>query len=339
MLKFYKSATNLFVSDKCNEGILLTKIFFATDIHGSERCFRKFISAGKFYKADVLVLGGDLTGKAIIPIVKQSDDNYTSYFIDTKYSFKTRKELEEFMERVRASGYYPCMLNKDEAEVIAKDKSALNALFKRLMIETLEKWLELCEQHLKGTNIKVFITGGNDDDAAVEETLKKMERKNVIYCEEKILWIDDAHEMISTGYSNLTPFECPRDIPEEELSKKIEEIATKVENMENCVFNFHCPPHESGLDLAPELDKTLKPIIRGGKLNLVPCGSIAVANAIKKHQPLLGLHGHIHESPGVAKIGRTLCVNPGSEYTEGILKGVIVNLDKKGVKGYVLTSG
>jgi Icc-related predicted phosphoesterase len=319
--------------------LIVTRLFFATDIHGSERCFRKFINAGKFYKAETLILGGDLTGKAIIPIIYQSNGTYTSHLIGTKYLLKTQKELSEFEERVRATGYYPCILTKEESERIANDKSLLEALFRRLMLETLERWIELCEEHLKGTTIKVFVTGGNDDEPIVEDFLKKVAKENIVYCEGKVVWIDDAHEMISTGYSNLTPFECPRDIPEEELAKKIEEIAAKVESMENCIFNLHCPPYESGLDLAPELDKNLKPVIRGGKYNYVPCGSTAVLNAIKKYQPLLGLHGHIHESPGAVRIGRTLCINPGSEYTEGILKGTIVNLDKKGLKGHVLTSG
>src|SRR6266568_2674048 len=50
-----------------------TTIFFATDIHGSERCFIKFINAAKFYQADVLILGGDITGKAMVPIVRQAN--------------------------------------------------------------------------------------------------------------------------------------------------------------------------------------------------------------------------------------------------------------------------
>ncbi|MBS7646498.1 MAG: metallophosphoesterase [Candidatus Bathyarchaeia archaeon] len=317
----------------------MSRLFFATDIHGSERCFRKFINAGRFYKADVLILGGDLTGKAIIPIVHQPDGTYVSHFIGTKYVLKNPKELNDFEDRVRGAGYYPCVLTPEESERIASDKSVLGTLFKRLIIETLERWIALCKEHLRGTNVKVFVTGGNDDEPMVEDLLKKTEDDNIVYCEGKVVWVDDSHEMISTGYSNLTPFECPRDVPEEVLAKKIEEVVSKVENMENCIFNMHCPPYGSGLDLAPELDKNLKPVIIGGKYNFIPCGSTAVMNAIKHYQPLLGLHGHIHESPGAVKIGRTLCINPGSEYTEGILKGTVVNLDKKGIKGYILTSG
>ncbi len=45
------------------------RVFFATDIHGSDVCWRKFLNAGKFHKADVLIMGGDMTGKAMVPIV------------------------------------------------------------------------------------------------------------------------------------------------------------------------------------------------------------------------------------------------------------------------------
>ena len=72
---------------------------------------------------------------------------------------------------------------------------------------------------------------------------------------------------------------------------------------------------------------------------LTSVGSTAVRSAIEKFQPLLGLHGHIHESKGSIKIGRTLCVNPGSEYSEGVLKGVMMNLDEKGVRSFQFTSG
>ncbi|MEM1586644.1 MAG: metallophosphoesterase [Candidatus Bathyarchaeia archaeon] len=317
----------------------MVKLFFATDVHGSERCFRKFINTWRFYKVDVLILGGDLTGKAIIPIIDNMDKTYTSYFIGTKYILKNQKELEEFKQKVRDSGYYPHVLSRGEAEELSTDRTKVDVLFKNVMLDSLRRWLELCENHLKGTNVKIYVTGGNDDDEKVIDLLEKLQTENIIYCEGKAVQIDDYHEMISSGYSNPTPFKCPRDIAEEELSQKIRQVIEKVNKIENTIFNFHCPPFNSGLDLAPELDENLRPKVRGGRVNFIPCGSIAVRKAIEEFQPLLGLHGHIHESPGVTRIGRTLCINPGSEYTEGILKGAIINLDKGRIKGYALVSG
>jgi Icc-related predicted phosphoesterase len=116
-------------------------------------------------------------------------------------------------------------------------------------------------------------------------------------------------------------------------------MVSKVHDMRNCIFNLHVPPYDCGLDTCPKLDENLKPVYAGSEIMTISSGSKAVRNAIEKHQPVLGLHGHIHESRGFVKIGRTLCLNPGSEYTEGMLRGVVVDLDEKGVKNYLLTVG
>jgi hypothetical protein len=108
-----------------------------------------------------------------------------------------------------------------------------------------------------------------------------------------------------------------------------------VKNYETSIFNFHVPPHGYSLDLCPKLDENLT-MAADEKIH---AGSLGAKRAIEKFQPLLGLHGHIHESRGAQKAGRTLLINPGSEYSEGILKGVILMLDKKKVKDYVFTSG
>ncbi|MEM3571666.1 MAG: hypothetical protein QW589_07055, partial [Candidatus Bathyarchaeia archaeon] len=157
--------------------------------------------------------------------------------------------------------------------------------------------------------------------------------------EGKCVLIDEEHEMISTGYANITPWHCPRDIPEEELEKKIEEMVTKIENMSTAIFCFHVPPYGTKLDQAPKLDEKLQIVIEGGHVVMTSAGSVAVRKAIEKYQPLLGLHGHIHESRAFDKIGRTMCFNPGSEYGEGIFHGALINLDKDKVKGYMLMTG
>jgi len=314
----------------------VTRIFFACDVHGSEVCFRKFISAGKFYKANVVILGGDLTGKRVIPVVERPDGVSVARFLDKKYILKTPEELNELEKLIRASGCYPYSVSQEEAGELS-DKSKLDEVFLHLMIESMTRWVSLVEEHLRGTGIKCFIMPGNDDYFELDSVLE--ESNFVLNPEGKVVEIDRDHEMISTGCSNITPWKCPRDVPEDELRKIIDEMASRVKNMENCVFNLHCPPFDSGLDMAPELDENLKPIVRGGQIHQIPVGSITVRDEIKKFKPLLGLHGHIHESKGACRIERTLCLNPGSEYTEGMLRGAIVDVDKKGVKGYLLTSG
>jgi len=148
--------------------------------------------------------------------------------------------------------------------------------------------------------------------------------------------------MISVGISTPTPWKTPREVSEEELGKMIEEMALKVPDMQKAIFNFHDPPKDSTLDTCPMLDWDQDPpaqITQGGQVVLFGAGSVAVRDAIEKHKPMLGLHGHIHESQSVAKIGRTTCINPGSEYAEGVLRGCIVNIVDGEVQGYQMTSG
>jgi len=213
----------------------------------------------------------------------------------------------------------------------------VNELFSRLMIETVERWIRLAEERLGNSGVKCFITPGNDDQLVIDSVLRKS--NSVFNPEGTVACLDDTHEMISTGYSNITPWKCPRDISEEELATKIESMIYQVKVVDSCVFNFHCPPFDSGLDTAPQIDDSLRPVMKGGTQMTIPAGSTAVRDAIEKSQPLLGLHGHIHESRAVAKLGRTHCFNPGSEYTEGILRGVLVDLDRKGLKRHIFTSG
>lgn len=315
----------------------LFKILFATDAHGSEPVFLKWLNAGKIHKADAIVMGGDITGKLIIPLVEQSDGTFTAEFMGTKFTAKSKEEVEGLEKKIRTSGFYPYRTIPERMQELKQDSQKVDELFNELMVGTVARWIRVAEERLKGTGIKCYVMPGNDDQLVVDEVIEKSDY--VVNPEGKVVQLDENHEMISTGYSNITPWKCPRDIPEEELEKKIESIASRVRNMQNCVFNFHCPPYETSLDVAPKLDENLKPVVSGGQVIEAHVGSASVRKAIERHQPLLGMHGHIHESKGTFKIGRTFCINPGSEYTEGILRCVLVVVDEKSVKSFLPISG
>jgi len=306
-------------------------------VHGSDVCFLKFINAAKFYQANVLILGGDLTGKMIVPIVDQGNGVSVADFLGTREEIRTAEEKAGLEKRIRNSGYYPYTTDKAEFEKLQADKNLVDELFSKVMAEGVKRWVGIAEERLKGSNVKCYISPGNDDRFDIDEVLKASDV--VIYPEDVVLNIDGNHEMITSGWCSTTPWKSPREVPEPELIKKFQPMIDKVQNMDNAIFNIHNPPYETPIDLAPELDENLKPVIKGGSISMIHVGSQTVRKVIEQYKPLLGIHGHIHESRGFVKIGRTLCINPGSEYGEGILRGAIINLDQKGVKNYMLTQG
>jgi Icc-related predicted phosphoesterase len=317
--------------------LLKSRVFYTSDCHGSEVVFRKFLNAGKVYKANAIIMGGDITGKLIIPIIQNPDGTFKCHFMGSDVTVAAGKECEDQEATIRYAGFYPYRTTLDEMKVLTEDQSRLDALFTELMMKSLESWIGLAEDTLRGTGVRCFILPGNDDRFDIDAVLDKSDV--VVQPEGKVLDLDGYHCMISTGYTNVTPWKAPRDVSEEELELRINKMTSQVDDFKRCVFNFHCPPYNSGLDEAPKLDETFKPIIQSGQYVMAPAGSKAVRAAIEKYQPKLGLHGHIHESRGNVRIGSTSCFNPGSEYAQGFLKGVIVNLDEKKILSHLMISG
>jgi len=319
-----------------------TRLFYATDLHGSERTYRKFINAGKFYDVDILVMGGDITGKLLIPIIKEVNGNYRATLQGRVEHLSTQAELDELINRLGTLGFYHKIMGEDEFKVLSADEKAVDKVFHELARQRLSDWVDLAEERLAGTGKKCFVTGGNDDDPEVLSAIKREGTQAFFGCEGEMVYVDDDHTMISVGYSTKTPWDTPREVTDEELHDMIEEMIAKVPDTNKAIFNFHDPPNDSSLDTCPMLDwdkDPPEPIIKGGQMVMHGAGSNSVRKAIETYKPMLGLHGHIHESQSVAKIGRTTCVNPGSEYGEGILRGCIVTFVEGEVKGYQMTSG
>lgn len=314
----------------------MPRLYFATDVHGSEICWKKFLNAGKFYRADVLVLGGDMTGKALVPIQQQPDGTWKGVLLQQEFLLNNEDEVREFEKRVGSRGYYPFRATADLMQEFRADPKKVDEFFNQQMLNVVAQWMELADQKLADTSIKCFVAPGNDDDFSVDEIIKQAKR--VTLAEGVCVELGDGFQMVSTGWSNVTPWKTHREASEQELAKKIDAMIPAQPNMQRMVFNFHCPPYASNLDEAAMLDENLN-VIDAGR-SLVPVGSKAVRDAIMKYQPLLSLHGHIHEGKGTARLGKTLAINAGSLYEQGVLQGAIVELDaKKGIKSYQLTTG
>ncbi len=313
-----------------------TRIFFATDIHGSETCWRKFLNSGKHYEADAMILGGDMTGKALVPIVDDGGGKWHSTLLENRRDFTDEDEVKEYEEAVMRRGYYPFRAAPDEMAELESDEKKRDSLFHEKMLGTVERWMRMADEKLEGTEMKCFVSPGNDDQFEVDEIIASAKR--VELAEGRVVEFGDF-QIISTGWANRTPWDTYREEDEDDLEARMKKMTTQITaEPEYVIYNLHCPPHGSGLDDAPEIDAHMRPKDAGR--STIPVGSTAVRKVIEEGQPTLSLHGHIHEARGNTRIGRTLAINPGSSYEQGQLLGAVIDLDGgKKVKRFVLTSG
>ena len=312
------------------------RIFFATDIHGSEVCWRKFLNAGQHYKADVVILGGDMTGKALVPIIHDGGERWHATLLENRETLVGDEQVQAFEQAVKRRGYYPFRCEPDELRELSEDEERWHRLFEEKMLETVEQWMTLADERLSGTGIRCFVCPGNDDQLEVDEVVERS--RYVELGEGKVVELD-GYQMVSSGWANRTPWQTYREEDEPQLAERIERMLVQVTNPpERTIFSLHCPPYGSGLDDAPEL--TAEMDLKDAGHAVKPVGSTAVRDAIERFQPALALHGHIHEARGTRRLGRTLCINPGSSYEQGQLLGAVIDLDGgKKVKKFVLTSG
>ncbi len=313
------------------------RVYYATDIHGSEVCWRKFLNAGRFYKADVVILGGDITGKAVVPVVAAAGGGYRVRQFSGERVLDA-DELAATETRIRDMGFYPYRTTEDELEEIWDNPEAVNEVFLGLMRSTLVRWLDLAAERLAGTGIRLYAMEGNDDPPELYGMLR--DASMLTETEDKLVDLGEGITMVSYGYSNPTPWHTPRELDDDELERRIDKLAAQVTRPERAIFNLHVPPAHTSIDKAPALDGNLKPVVKGGAVVMQSVGSEGVRRLLAKYQPMLGLHGHIHESRGAVRMGPTLAVNPGSEYGDGMLCGALLEIDgKKGVRHYQLPTG
>jgi Icc-related predicted phosphoesterase len=313
----------------------VTTLFFATDVHGSDICWKKFINAGKFYKADIIILGGDMTGKAIVPIIHQGGDTYKAILLEQESILQGEDAVQEMEKNIKSRGYYPYRTNPDEIAELNANPERVSQIFHSEVFQTAERWLAYADEKLEGSGIRCYVAPGNDDMFELDDLVRTA--KHVRLAEGQVIELDKEHEMISSGWSNITPWHTYREEEEDKLRARFDAMICQLRNPKTSVFNLHAPPYGSTLDDCPELTEDLTPKHAGR--SLVPVGSRAVRDVIMEHQPLLGLFGHIHEGKGAIRLGKTLCINPGSMYEQGRLLGALVTLAKGKIKNYILTTG
>ena len=263
-----------------------------------------------------------MTSKVMVPIVREPEGGYTANFLGKEVKI-SEQGLPDLKKQIRQHCYLPYVCSKDEVEKLSRDQEYVEKVFEDLEVEMVKDWLSLIPK--KAPDVRVIIHPGNDDKFVLDDVLRNS--PNIVFAEESVVRFDDRHEAACVGWSNPTPWHSPRECTEEQLLEKLEKTVSQLKSVETSCFCFHVPPYNSTIDMAPKLDATLRPVYEGGRPAFIPVGSKSVRRVIEKYQPLLGLHGHIHESPGLVKIGKTQCINPGSEYSEGILRAYIIELE------------
>ncbi len=327
---------------KKDGGAKRVRLFYATDVHGSERTFRKFVNCAKFYKVDHIIMGGDIMGKFLVPIVDEGGGRYRVTLQEELHHLDGETAVGEIREHIETLGFYHVTVGEDELRAMQADQSQIDTTFHRLARERIERWIALADERLADTPIKWYVTGGNDDPPDVLTVFDEVQSEHVVNCEGRVVLFDDFYPMANCGHSNPTPWATPRETDEDSLYKLLEQAVVGIDDFTSAIFNMHVPPYDCTLDDCPKLDWSTDPptpVVIAGVPQSAPAGSTAVRKIIEKHAPLLALTGHIHESRGLVNIGRTTVINPGSEYGEGIIRGCIITLEPGKVVGYQMTSG
>jgi Icc-related predicted phosphoesterase len=304
-------------------------IFFATDIHGSNLCFRKVLAAPAFYHADTVILGGDLTGKMIVPILR-TPRGWEARYASTVVPLDGESAVLDFERSVSDAGYYPFRATADQ--INDQDHAWSEPVFREQVVARLEMW-----DGLANGRFPIYVAPGNDDEMYLDEVLSSC--KSFVNAEGKDIELPGGYRLFSTGWANITPWHTARELDEPALLDHLEATTRGLRDADRAIFNIHVPPKDSGLDSCFAVNDRLEVVTELGQPKLIGAGSTAVRDLLTRVQPMLSLHGHIHESRGMARIGRTVALNPGSEYSEGILRGVLVKLGRGRVEEYQFTSG
>ena len=232
-----------------------------TDLHGSEICWKKFLNAGSFYGADVVILGGDVTGKAMVPIVQRANGTWEASLQDHRDTLESEDAIVEFEKRVMDRGYYPIRVSDQEYVAMQEDEVLVDKRFKEVMLDGTERWIAMAEEKLANTGIRVIACPANDDMFEIDDLLSGAQ---VVETGDE----DDRSSSATSRWSRWagrtrrpgTPSARPRSPSWRPGSIE----RSRGHRSETTIFNFHAPPYGSKLDNAPALNPDLT-YVSGGQ--------------------------------------------------------------------------
>jgi uncharacterized protein len=316
----------------------LIRLYVVSDFHAAAPVWRKLLNSVRLniYKADAVLYAGDLTGKAIVPVM-EVEDGWEAQLLGQARRPRTEAELQDLDRDIMALGYYPFHTTKAEVGSLHGDASALDALFAERIRDQVTQWLELAADRLDGCTVPLYLIPGNDDPYAIDESLAAS--RYAVNVDRRVAELPGGLEVIGLGLSSPTPWSTPREVSDHDFREAIFRLADQVKNPARTVLLTHCPPYDSGLDTAPMLGPDMRPVVSAGDLLRGPVGSTGVREAIEQVRPLLSVHVHIHESGGEARVGQTLCLNPGSEAAYGIMRGYVIDISSDGIERWFRVEG
>lgn len=317
------------------------RLYICSDIHASERTWRKLLNATKanVYKVDAVLIAGDLTGKALVAVVKgeEGGESWTATVLGQRRVARNEAELQALERSIADLGYYAVRVTPEERTEMERDPALVRRIFHEKIAHRINEWMTLAAERLDGSGVPVYLMPGNDDDFEIDPLLATS-----TYCRnvnEQVVDLTPWHQLVSMGWSSPTPWSTPRELPEEEFLDRLSGLLRTARDPRKTVMMTHVPPHDSGLDTAPLLSPDLRPTVTAGDLMRGPVGSTGVRRAIELFKPVLGVHGHIHESGGERRIGETVCVNAGSESSMGVLRGYLIDMGANGVERTLRVEG
>lgn len=306
------------------------KLLFASDLHGSNVCFQKFLVESRDRAVDFAIIGGDVTGKSLVYIHRTGTDTYQTEFLERKREVHTGEELLDLERDIADTGQYSLRIEQHNRRFLSLEGNAQKALALELSKARLRSWLWWAKEEFAKSNTQLIWICGNDDpweiDCFVSET-------GVAKNPEEKPFQNGGYTFVGESGTNEGPWKCPRDMDEHTLRRRIEGRISSagITDFTQAIFVFHAPPKGSQLDDAPALedDEDDLPRVKTSAAQILTddAGSQGVRDVIEEFKPMISLHGHIHESPGFAKIGRTLCCNPGSHFGSGVMRAVFLECD------------
>ncbi len=314
------------------------RLLFVSDLHGSEVCYRKFLNSVPVYGPDLLVYGGDITGKILQPVFRRGEGGFRWYPSADRPRDEPEDRLASIERAIADSGAYPWVTNPEEWSELSRRPGVLEAKCREFALERARRWLALAGERLGPRGPPLVLNVGNDDTDRLLEVIRT-EAPPCVRVPEGGTVEAGPYEIFGCGYANTTPWHCPRDLPEDELARVLDRTSSAIGDPRRTIFDIHAPPVDTAIDLAPQLDADRRPRTAAGEVLYSHVGSPSIRALIERVHPVASLHGHVHESKGADRVGATPVFNPGSVYYRGTLQGLVLDLDGSQVVNHLFVTG